>query len=569
MPKYVNKIKLTKYYIEISAQPGDPDLLKLCEHINPVVRMRTANTYRCSLSFIPEVLSIMRGIKSVEECTDDAVRSLYQEEVTRRARNADLKRCGPDMLYDGLWEHQSLGVCIAEVNRRFNFFYDTRTGKTRMAYQIMLNALKAGRAKRCLVLAPSAIIPDWLDDAKHFPELKVAAYYKDDKTKRTALAQPTHVLIWSEGMFASALNFIETIGFDICFFDESSKLKSYKSQVSKAAIDLSLRIPSWYNLSATPAPNGEWEYYVQMQTADPYLFSSYTTHFYSRYFDDLATNVRYHKYKMKESMRAEFMERINSRSIYVDQSVMPTAEKHWHVVQFPLQDRTWTAYQLMAKNMALEVGDNTITAEQSVAMRAKLNQIASGFVLDSDAIANNKLYRKLGLPDGETEVYYVGNGERLSMLRRLLQAIEDNEPGTPVIIWANYNAEFTMLKEMFGRTAGYINGKTGTVERERYIKLFRQGGLKYLVAHPLSIGMGINLTVSHNAIYFSLNDSWEALKQSSERIMGHIDVQPHDVHYYMLLAYNTVNGIIYDNLMHKRDASLGLLEHLKAVAKDA
>lgn len=565
-----NKIKLTKYYIEINAQPGDPDLLKLCKHIQPVVRMRTANTYRCSLSFIPEVLRIMRGIKSVDMCADDAVRRLYEEELTRRARTADLKRCGPDVMYDGLWEHQSLGVCLADVNRRYNFFYDTRTGKTRMAYQIMLNALKAGRAKRCLVLAPSAIIPDWLADAKHFPELKIAAYYKDDKTKRTALAQPTHVLIWSEGMFASALKFIETIGFDICFFDESSKLKSHKSQVSKAAIDLSLMIPSWYNLSATPAPNGEWEYFVQMQTVDPYLFSSYTTHFYNKYFDDLATSsVKYHKWKMKEDMRPEFMERVNSRSIYVDQSVMPTAEKHWHVVQFQLQDRAWAAYETMAKSMALEVGDHEITADQSVAMRAKLNQIASGFVLDTDAIADNKLYRKLGLPAGEQEVYYVGNGERLSMLRRLLQSIEDKDPGASVIIWANYTAEFTMLKEMFGRTAVYINGRTSTRDREHYIELFRQKGVKYLVAHPLSIGMGINLTVSHHAIYYSLNDSWEALKQSSERIMGHIDVQPHDVNYYMLLAFNTVNGIIYNNLMNKRDASLGLLEHLKAVAKNA
>lgn len=564
-----NKIKLTKYYIEINAQPNDPDLLELCSHIEPVVRMRTVNTYRCSLSFIPEVLRIMRRITSVDECCDASVRNLYQEELTRRARTADLKRCGPDVLYDGLWEHQSLGVCLAEANRRYNFFYDTRTGKTRMSYQIMLNALKTGKAKRCLVLAPSAIIPDWLEDAKHFPELKVAAYYKDDKTKRTALAQPTHVLIWSENMFASALKFIETIGFDICFFDESSKLKSYKSQVSKAAIDLSLHIPSWYNLSATPAPNGEWEYYVQMQTVDPYLFSSYSTHFHNRYFQDYAaSNVKYHKWCMKEEMRDEFMQRVESRSIYVDQSVMPTATKHWHTVQFPLQERTWEAYSTMAKSMTLEVDNNTITAEQSVAMRAKLNQIASGFVLDSDAIADNKLVRKLGLPGSEQEIYYVGNGERLSMLRRLLASIEDKDPGASVIIWANYKAEFSMLNELLGRTAGYVNGDTTTREREHYIKLFRQKGIKYLVAHPLSIGMGINLTVSHHAIYYSLNDSWEALKQSSERIMGHIDVQPHDVHYYILLAYNTMNGIIYENLMNKRDASLGLLEHLKAVAKD-
>lgn len=562
-----NKIRLTKYYIEILTRPDDPDLLRLSNVISPVVRMRTANTFRCSLSYIPEVLRIMRGINSVEECTDETVRQLYQEEVTRRRRNLDLKRCGPDKLYEGLWEHQSLGVCLAEANRRYNFFYDTRTGKTRMSYQIMLNALKAGRAKRCLVLAPSAIIPDWLADAKHFPELKVAAYYKDDKTKRAALSQPTHVLIWSEGMFASALKFIEAIGFDMCIFDESSKLKSYKSQVSKAAIDLSLHIPSWYNLSATPAPNGEWEYFVQMQTVDPYLFSSYTTHFFNTYFDDSSNNPKFHKWHIKESMRSVFMELVESRSIYVDQRAMPTAEKHWNVITFPLKEQSWEAYKSMAKRMALEIGNaKTITAEQSASVRAKLNQLASGFVLDSDAIANNKLARKLKMPDNEQEVYYVGMNERISTLRRVLQTIDDNDRGTPVIIWANYKAEFAMLRELFGNNAGYINGSTSIVKREDYIARFRSGKLKYLVAHPLSVGMGIDLTISHNAIYYSLNDSWEALKQSSERIMGHIDVQPHDVNYYVLQAYDTVNSVIYDNLMSKHDASMGILEHLKAVA---
>lgn len=565
----VNKIKLTKYYIEINAQSNDPDLLKLSRVVDPVVRMRTANTYRCSISFIPEVLSIMRDISAVEECTNDSVRALYQEEVTRRTRTEDIKQGRYSEVYEGLWGHQCMGVALAAVNRRYNFFYDTRTGKTRMAYQIMLNALKAGRAKRCLVLAPSAIIPDWLDDAKHFPELKVAAYYKDDKTKRAALAQPTHILIWSEGLFASALSFIEAIGFDICFFDESSKLKSYKSQVSKAAMDLSLHIPSWYNLSATPAPNGEWEYYVQMQTANPYLFSSYTTHFHNRYFDDLSNNPKFHKWKMKENMREDFMKRIDSCSIYVDQSVMPTATKHWHTVEFPLREAAWNAYVSMAKKMALKVGNAaTITAEQSVAVRAKLNQIASGFVLDSDAIAENKLSRKIGIVGAEQEVYYLGDFERLHILRRLLQRIDDEEPGTSVIIWANYKAEFTMLEYEFGASAGYINGKTDTKTREALISKFRSKQLKYLVAHPLSIGMGINLTVSHNAIYYSLNDSYEALKQSSERIMGHINVQPHDVHYYVLQAYNTVNGIIYENLMNKRDASIGILEHLRVVTKD-
>ena len=77
--------------------------------------------------------------------------------------------------------------------------------------------------------------------------------------------------------------------------------------------------------------------------------------------------------------------------------------------------------------------------------------------------------------------------------------------------------------------------------------------------------MGINLTAAHIAIYYSLNDSWEALKQSSERIVGHINIQPKKCIYYIMQAEGTVNELVYNNVTNKRDVSIGFLEHLQAV----
>ena len=68
------------------------------------------------------------------------------------------------MTSDWLWKHQCLGIELAQINRRYNFFYDTRTGKTLMMLRIMHDRLVSGEAKRCLVICPSAIVKAWLND---------------------------------------------------------------------------------------------------------------------------------------------------------------------------------------------------------------------------------------------------------------------------------------------------------------------------------------------------------------------------------------------------------------------
>lgn len=96
----MNKLQLTKYYVQIIADANDEGLLQLISYCDGVEKTRLKDTYRCSLSLLPEVLRILRGIESAEQLSG-AARSLYEEEITRRQMTADLKRLGPDEHYDG------------------------------------------------------------------------------------------------------------------------------------------------------------------------------------------------------------------------------------------------------------------------------------------------------------------------------------------------------------------------------------------------------------------------------------------------------------------------------------
>lgn len=435
-----------------------------------------------------------------------------------------------------------------------------------MALQIMKNALISGKAQRCIVVCPSSIISSWLSDAaKHYPELKVVAYYGSEKQKAEALSTPSHIIIWSMEQFAKNMDWLKEAKFDICFVDESSKLKSHKTQISKALRQFSLMVPSWYLLSATPAPNNESEYYTQMMTIDPYIFDPARTKFVRRYFNNMARNPAWEDLVVRREMYDILNNKIEECAIYVDQDVMPTAGKEWHEVNYDLPAESRKIYNRMRYDMSVELETGTITTDQAAIMRGKLNQIASGFIMDTAAINENKIARKLGEDTKLQEIYPLiegGDLSRIEQLDILLQELGDQK----VVIWANFRQEFYMIQNLLGEHARYIRGGCSVEDKEQFIGEFKRGSLQYLVCHPLSVGMGINLTEAHTAIFYSLNDSWEAFKQASERIAGHITVQPHKCHYYVIIANNTVDEVIYDNLKNKREASFGFTEHLKGEA---
>lgn len=553
-------IKLADQYIEIVANSTDPDFLHLLSSLSGVFKERRQNTFRCSVHKLPEVLRAMRNVQDSSGLVGVA-KEVYDKEMLRRERTRLLKELGPDMTSDWLWPNQCLGIELAQINDRYNFFYDTRTGKTLMSLKIMYDRLRSGENRRCLVICPPNIIKAWQNDAaEHFPELKLSFFYGDTAQRYEALQTPAHIVVWSTTQLTNNIELLKQCKFDTCFFDESSKLKNYRSQISESALELAKHIKSWYNLSATPAPNCESEYYTQMRIIDPYIFNPFRTHFVSRYFDNTSRDKNYEKLKIKEDKYEEFMSIIEDYSIYVDQKSLPTAGKEWHNVYFELPQEVKDIYDEMRVQKSAEIKGVSIEPSIAAAIRAKLNQIASEFVLDTEAIKSNKIARMLKLNENKAETIAIGTSSRVEALDKLLKQLGEQK----VVIWANYKEEFAMIRELLKDDARYINGETSVADKEQYIYSdFKKGPLRYLVCHPASVGMGINLTEAHVAIYYSLNDSWEALKQSSERIYGHIAVQPHKCHYYMLMARGTINEVIYDNVTNKRDLSTGLLLHLQ------
>ena len=212
----------------------------------------------------------------------------------------------------------------------------------------------------------------------------------------------------------------------------------------------------------------------------------------------------------------------------------------------------------MKNKLALELGDNVmITAPSTAAKLNKLNQITSGFIMDTQAAKENKFYEDSAAPE-----WYMLDAYRFRLLQDLLN--KDNLRNEQVLIWANYRKEFETIQSMLGDKCRCVYGGTTLAEKNEAISLFKSGDIQYLIANPASADKGLTLTNAHISIYFSLNWSYELFKQSMERIYGSIKKQPKPCDYYVMIAKGTIDRVLYsDVLQGKGSASYAILNHLK------
>lgn len=564
-----NKLKFSDKYIEIECDRGDAETLEKVSQIYPIHSNRIKTKFWTSPRNIDEVLRIFRGI------TQDNIDIAPQQVIIRYMKEMRA-RLGVDRLLSGefnfvldpqvsdtlkLKPHQELGREIALVRDRFCFFYDTRTGKTPLSLSIIYDDLREHPSHKWLVVCPLILIDNaWLEDAStFFPDIKTISLHAATPKKRAELmAQEASIYVTNVESFAKYQEDFEKMGFYGCIVDESSTMKSPKSKTSQALVDFAQKMKRFYLLSGTPAPNGEWEYYMQLKAVDYYGVHQSYSQFKEYYFVNISYNPQYEKLVVRPDRKDELMALIKKYSLYVDkEDVLTTPGRTWHEVEFELPDGLKKHYNKMKNDLCIELeGEKSITAASTAAKLNKLNQITSGFIMDTQAIRENSFYDDSSLPE-----WYLLDDFRFKKLLEVLNQVALQEQ---VLIWANYRKEFETIQRLLGEQCRCIYGGTSITEKNEAIQLFKTGKIQYLIANPASADKGLTLTNAHICIYFSLNWSYELFKQSMERIYGDISKQPKHCHYYVLIAKGTIDRVLYSEVLQgKGDASYAVLNHLK------
>lgn len=494
-----------------------------------------------------------------------------------------------------LFNHQIISAAYVLKLPTAGLFMDTGTGKTATLATVMQALAKLRDYRRFLVMAPKSILgASWAADIAEFSDLRavnisdppprppvltcpgcqrafkshvswqhmrthckklvdklgeeqakaaVFAKYPDlvppgadskrDRLKR-ALASDAQVFLINPESFKLALDDIEERDWDMFVVDESSCLKSPKSQITKATIEFGSQVKRRVAATATPRPNSSLDFWGQMAFLDTALggnFYTFREKYYFKGYDGFSWLPK------TSTVDEEIRDIVYQRAVrYKLDDCVDLPGETFETRDIDIGDKLRTAYAEMEHEMQVTLDNGEVVATEWLVVKLnKLSQITSGFVFDENGKAQ-------WLDRDSPKI-----AETLRTTRDLID-VEDRS----VVIWIRYQEEAeTLARELAGYGVSTMHG--GTRDHEASAAAFKSGKNRVMIAHPASAKFGHTWVEHCNiAIFHSYDYSFENWYQARRRIYRIGQKKP--VTYLTMVARGTVDEDVMEAVMDKRDA---------------
>jgi SNF2 family DNA or RNA helicase len=512
-------------------------------------------------------------------------------------------------------------IVVNEGHDKYALYLDTGTGKT-LASLYLINSLPDHL--RWQVITPKSVIESWLNDAaEYFPHLDIAtvASYKDKKyynsifsgsiaqvkerikkETRIVLVNPELVIpktLSLQGEISQKNAFIDVIqkygqelgaglyhiptkehglrflveklksqklakeeeqdlfllkdfrepkkktkkvkgfvdwkGFDGLIFDESARLRDPKSSISKLCHEFSDHAKHVFLLSGEPAPNSELEFFSQMRCVDPSLFGKSDWEFKQRY----AYQDKFKGWHIKEESRKEIMRLVKTKSIFVSKrDVLKDLPPYTEIDRYIVEDKATKERRLELQKILM--GD-AFTVGQLMPFRT----VCAGFLYERDVATGEKTGKVIHL-----------NYAKRDLLMETLQEIGDKK----VIVWVQFDADVDRIMEALGRANTAIaTGRSKKLQNELNDFMGRK---KYLIAHPKSIGEGVNglQKVCSYSISYTMSYSHDEHYQLISRLLRNRQKEP--VTHFNLVVKDSIEELMLAAVKEKQSLQEYIRENL-------
>jgi SNF2 family DNA or RNA helicase len=436
------------------------------------------------------------------------------------------------------YQHQKKAISIAAMFGSYALFMETGTGKTLCAIRL----IEYWKVPTMIVAPLSTLESVWEKEiTKWSPQTTSINLWKNLKRFNDGYKYGYWIYLINYEQFKILSKKVDITEKIKCLIvDESSKLKNPKSQITKEVLKYRNKIPYRLCLTGTPAPNNLLEYFGQMTfinsevlgTDNYYRFRN--TFFYS-------TGYGGYMYRPMKGAKEAIIENVSKQAFSVrKEDCLDLPERVYETRYIYMDEVQRKAYDMMKKENILEFKDSVTLAANELAKIMKLRQVTSGFSINTE-----------GIPIFISDT-------KIIALKELLEEIPEDKQ---VIIWVNFHFEVLKLKEEFKDAACTLYGDMPQKEKTKSIEDFQNGKYRLLIAHPLSGGLGINFQNCSYVVWFSLNYSQEQYSQANDRVyrIGQIN----KVTYFLLLAKDTIDEIIYKVLHKKADLMNECLNILK------
>ena len=416
-------------------------------------------------------------------------------------------------------------------------------GKTAITLTAMQDAIKQGLVKRWLVLAPKRVCTDvWpVEQPKWATGLTLSVAVGTPAQRLKALRSKTNVVVvnydslqWLSEQF---------LDFDGIVFDELTRLKNPSGARFKALSKVLTPFKIRWGLTGSFTSNGLEDVFGQCKIVDQNLLGRAKGAFMQQYF--VLVNKDFGEWEPRVGSLGKVMEKIKPATFVLEAGEYANTLPPCHVVELSCDLLDRAPYEKMKKDYVVEFKDKEITAVSAAVVTGKLQQMASGFIYQTETTPSNTPGR---MNVTQTPLWF--SHHKFDLLDELLQ---ENQRANTIIVY-NYIEELAELKRR------YPNAQT--INDPRAIERWNDGKIELLLIHPKSAGHGLNLQHGGSKMVFvSLPWSLELYEQTVGRL--HRSGQKHDVWVYLLLTNKTIDLRIWDALKDKRAISDIAIEELR------
>lgn len=437
----------------------------------------------------------------------------------------------------------ALGSLITKT--RCALWADPGAGKTSITLAAFTELKRASPRATMLVVAPLRVCQlQWRQEASQWSQFmhhKIVFLHgpkKDDLLREHA----DIYLINFDGLVWLDKKFPRGLPFDIVCLDESTKIKNYSAERSKALRRCTKNTPRKWMLTGTPSPNGYMDIFGQFLWLDGgQALGQYITHFREKFFNKAFNGFDYDLQKGGDMRIEQRIANLVHRLPFTD---LPPLTNDVRMCEMGAEGRK--LYKAMDKEQVVVIGDHTIVAGSTGAHQSAKEQMAQGAI-----------YTKPGEHD-----YVAFDDAKLDALDELIEEMN----GQPLLVAFQFHHDIERIRARRGKDIHVLAGGVTEKVAEEIQRAWNAGEITELYVHPASIGHGLNLQrggASH-ICWFTPTFDLELWEQLIRRIWRQGNKAPRIVN-HVLAMKGTIDE---DKLEAMADKALDQARLLHSMEKD-
>ena len=422
--------------------------------------------------------------------------------------------------------HWNAGACLAD---------DMGLGKTIQALALLLNRGNGGPA---LVIAPTSVCSNWMEEAARFaPTLNIRELRYGKREEMLTDLGEQDVIVTTYGLLQNEIERIENVHWHTIILDEAQAIKNMGTKRSAAA--MKLRGDFRMVTTGTPIENRLSELWNLFRFLNPHFLGSLDS-FNRRFATPIERDGDKNAKIRLKRMIAPFILRRNKEQVLEE---LPS--KTETILRVELKKEEQAFYEALRRDSIQELSGSE-AEDQRFQIFAQLMRLRR-------ACCNASLVMpEKNFPSAKLEAF----GEIMEDLR------ENNHKALVFSQFVDHLAIISKYLDQKKIPYQYLDGSTPPQERAKRIKAFQAGEGDCFLISLKAGGTGLNLTAADYVIHM---DPWwnpAVEEQASDR--AHRIGQERPVTVYRIVAQGTIEEKIVNLHTWKRDLAESLLDENEA-----